>query len=211
MISEDGKSLQVSQKDPLGRGLLWEQDLSFLVVYPDGGTEDVQVSFGKEQASCLKELKRQASEGCFVMPNADGKGYGFFRLLEKDAKACLGNLPACKDEVLRGSLLITLYENLLNRTIPAELYMEAMLDYLPTENNSLLFSAALGYIGNCQRFYLADPEKLELVLWRIVTMAEQSQQRLQAFRQYRSIARSPEAVGKLYALWKDQKRLLDVR
>lgn len=139
------------------------------------------------------------------MPNADGKGYGFFRLLEKDAKACLGNLPACKDEVLRGSLLITLYENLLNRTIPAELYMEAMLDYLPTENNSLLFSAALGYIGNCQRFYLADPEKLELVLWRIVTMAEQSQQRLQAFRQYRSIARSPEAVGKLYALWKDQK------
>jgi len=29
--------------------------------------------------------------------------------------------------------------------------------------------------------------------------------RLQAFRQYRSIARSPEAVGKLYALWKDQK------
>ncbi|MCS2917257.1 hypothetical protein NXW71_01995 [Parabacteroides merdae] len=124
----------------------------------------MQVSFGKEQASCLKELKRQASEGCFVMPNADGKGYGFFRLLEKDAKACLGNLPACKDEVLRGSLLITLYENLLNRTIPAELYMEAMLDYLPTENNSLLFSAALGYIGNCQRFYLADPEKLELVL-----------------------------------------------
>lgn len=117
VISEDGKSLQVSQKDPLGRGLLWEQDLSFLVVYPDGGTEDVQVSFGKEQASCLKELKRQASEGCFVMPNADGKGYGFFRLLEKDAKACLGNLPACKDEVLRGSLLITLYENLLNRTI----------------------------------------------------------------------------------------------
>lgn len=112
------------------------------------------------------------------MPNADGKGYGFFRLLEKDAKACLANLPACKDEVLRGSLLITLYENLLNRTIPAELYMEAMLDYLPTENNSLLFSAALGYTGNCQRLYLADPERLEQVLWQIVTTAEQPQQRL---------------------------------
>ena len=80
VISEDGKSLQVSQKDPLGRGLLWEQDLSFLVVYPDGGTEDVQVSFGKEQASCLKELKRQASEGCFVMPNADGKGLSLIHI-----------------------------------------------------------------------------------------------------------------------------------
>lgn len=79
------------------------------------------------------------------MPNARmAKDMVSSCLLEKDAKACLGNLPACKDEVLRGSLLITLYENLLNRTIPAELYMEAMLDYLPTENNSLLFSAALG-------------------------------------------------------------------
>lgn len=29
VISEDGKSLQVSQKDPLGRGLLWEQGLVF--------------------------------------------------------------------------------------------------------------------------------------------------------------------------------------
>jgi len=77
------------------------------------------------------------------------------------------------------------------------------LDYLPGETNFLLFSAALGYIGNCQRLYPSDPEKLEQVLWRIVTTAEQPQRRLQAFRQYRSIARSPEAVRRLYALWKD--------
>ena len=127
-VITEGKTLLVQQKDPLRRGLLWQQDLSFLIVYPDGGTEDLQVSFEKEAMFCFKDLKRPAGEGSFVIPNADGKGYGFFRLFEKDAKACLAYLPACKDEVLRGSLLITLYENLLNRTIPAELYMEAMLD-----------------------------------------------------------------------------------
>lgn len=202
---EAGKKLYVEQSDPLGRGLLREQDLSFLIVHSDGETEEVQATFAKNERLKFVDLKRQAGEGSFVIPNADGKGYGFFRLLEKDTKACLAYLPACKDEVLRGSLLITLYENLLNRTISSESYMEAMLDYLPGENNSLLFSAALGYIGNCQRLYPSDPKKLEQVLWRIVTTAEQPQRRLQAFRQYRSIARSPEAVGRLYALWKDGK------
>lgn len=202
---EAGKKLYVEQSDPLGRGLLWEQDLSFLIVHSEGETEEVQATFAKNERLKFVDLKRQAGEGSFVIPNADGKGYGFFRLLEKDTKACLAYLPACKDEVLRGSLLITLYENLLNRTISSESYMEAMLDYLPGENNSLLFSAALGYIGNCQRLYPSDPKKLEQVLWRIVTTAEQPQRRLQAFRQYRSIARSPEAVGRLYALWKDGK------
>lgn len=202
---EAGKKLYVEQSDPLGRGLLWEQDLSFLIVHSDGETEEVQATFAKNERLKFVDLKRQAGEGSFVIPNADGKGYGFFRLFEKDTKACLAYLPACKDEVLRGSLLITLYENLLNRTISSESYMEAMLDYLPGENNSLLFSAALGYIGNCQRLYPSDPKKLEQVLWRIVTTAEQPQRRLQAFRQYRSIARSPEAVGRLYALWKDGK------
>ena len=38
-----------------------------------------------------------------------------------------------------------------------------------------------------------------------MTTAEQPQYRLQAFRQYRSIARSPEAVDRLYALWQDRK------
>ncbi|WP_298549411.1 M1 family aminopeptidase [uncultured Parabacteroides sp.] len=202
---EAGKKLYVEQSDPFGRGLLWEQDLSFLIVHPDKETEEVQVKFAKGKRLRFVDLKRKAGTGSFVIPNADGKGYGFFRLFEKDAKACLSYLPDCKDEVLRGSLLITLYENLLNRTISSESYMEAMLDYLPGETNSLLFSAALGYIGNCQRLYPADPEKTEQVLWKIVTTAEQPQRRLQAFRLYRSIARTREAVGKLYALWKDRK------
>ena len=128
---EAGKKLYVEQSDPLGRGLLWEQDLSFLIVHPDGETEEVQATFAKDERLKFVDLKRQAGEGSFVIPNADGKGYGFFRLLEKDTKACLAYLPVCKDEVLRGSLLITLYENLLNRTISSESYMEAMLDYLP--------------------------------------------------------------------------------
>ena len=61
-VITEGKTLLVQQKDPLRRGLLWQQDLSFLIVYPDGGTEDLQVSFEKEAMFCFKDLKRPAGE-----------------------------------------------------------------------------------------------------------------------------------------------------
>ena len=204
-VSIVGDSLVVSQKDPFGRGLNWPQDLTYLIVPKTGEPEEISVSFGRNSNSIRKKLKTVPEEGSFIIPNTDGKGYGFFRLNEADAKACAAYLSVCENELLRGSLLITLYENLLNRTISPESYMEAMLNYLPKEDNSLLFSAALGYIGNCQRLFPADTALLEKTLGQIVATSSVPQHRLQAFRSYRSIAESPEAIAALYDLWKKQQ------
>ena len=204
-VSIVGDSLVVSQKDPFGRGLNWPQDLTYLIVPKTGEPEEISVSFGRNSNSIRKKLKTVPEEGSFIIPNTDGKGYGFFRLNEADAKACAAYLSVCENELLRGSLLITLYENLLNRTISPESYMEAMLNYLPKEDNSLLFSAALGYIGNCQRLFPTDAAPLEKTLGQIVATSSVPQHRLQAFRSYRSIAESPEAIAALYDLWKKQQ------
>ena len=80
-----------------------------------------------------------------------------------------------------------------------------MLNYLPKEDNSLLFSAALSYIGNCQRLYPAETEALEKTLWQIVTTSSVPQHRLQAFRSYRSLAKSPDAITTLYNIWKKEQ------
>ncbi|WP_289006945.1 M1 family aminopeptidase [uncultured Parabacteroides sp.] len=200
-----GDSLVVSQNDPFDRGLNWPQDLSFRIVPKNRDPEEISVSLGRNSNSFRKKLKRLPQEGSFIVPNIDGKGYGFFRLSEADAEACAAYLPVCKEELLRGSIQVTLYENLLNRTISPASYMEAMLKYLPEENNSLLFSAALGYIGNCQRLYQTDVAPLEKTLWQIVTTSSVPQHRLQAFRSYRSLAKSPESVAALYAIWKKEQ------
>lgn len=201
----EGDSLVVTQNDPFNRGLNWPQDLSFQVVFPKGDAEEISVSFEGNSNSIREKLKTRPEEGCFIIPNIDGKGYGFFSLNEADARACLSYLSVCDNEQQRGSLLITLYENLLNQTISPESYMEAMLKYLPKENNSLLFSAALRYIGNCQRLYPTDVVTLENTLWQIVTIDSEPQHRLQAFRSYRSLAKSPAAIARLYDLWKNEQ------
>lgn len=199
-----GDSLIVTQSDPWGRGLCWPQVVTYAVVCGSDAYR-VSVPLASDSNSIGIQLDFHAHADAVCIPNADGTGYGFFRVDEKKADGLLSVLKNHPDEVLRGSLLITLYENLLNGAIPSAWYMDAMLDYLPGEKNSLLFAAALGYIGNCQRLYPSDPEKLEQVLWQIVEKAEQPQHRLQAFRQYRTVARSPQAIARLYALWKEQK------
>ena len=64
---------------------------------------------------------------------------------------------------------------------------------------------ALSYLGDCQRIFPSDSRPLEQVLWKIVTTNPVSQHRLQAFRLYRSIADSEEAVQRLYTLWQERK------
>lgn len=200
-----GDSLVVSQTDPFKRGLNWPQDLSFLIVSKTGDAEEISISFEGNSNSIRRKLKMHPEADSFVIPNIDGKGYGFFRLNRADAEGCAAYLSACKNELLRGSILITLYENLLNQTIAPDFYMEAMMRYLPQENNSLLFFDALRYIGNCQRLYPTDTRPLEELLWQIVTTSSVAQHRLQAFRLYRSISESPEAVTRLYELWRKEK------
>lgn len=201
----EGDSLLITQTDSKGRGLCWPQTITYLIA-SETAADTITIALPSDSNSIGREIKFPRQENSILIPNVDGTSYGFFRITDrKEAAGWVSVLKRTQDEVLRGSLLISLYENLLNRTIPADWYMDAMLDYLPMEKNPLLFSAALGYIGNCQHIYPVQPEKLEAVLWTLITTAEQPQQRLLAFRYYRSIARTPEAVQRLYRLWKEQQ------
>lgn len=199
-----GDSLLVSQQDTWGRGLLWPQTVSYLLQSAHH-SDTISVSFDGSSASIGKQIKIRPNTTYTLVPNADGTSYGFFRITPEEAEGLLSVLKSSEDEVVRGSIQITLYENLLNRAIPSDWYMNAMLDYLPGETNSLLFSSALGYIGVCQRLYPIDAKKPEQTLWQLVVAAANPAHRLQAFRLYRSVADSPEAIARLYKLWKEEQ------
>lgn len=200
----EGDSLIVRQRDGWGRNISWPQTISYQL-YSGNHLDTISVSLHRNLSFTSMKLEFQCSETHVLVPNADGSAYGFFRIDEKDRNGLMEVLKNSKDEVVRGSLLITLYENLLNRTISSDGYLNSMLDYLPGEENPLLFSSALGYIGGCQRLYPGDIRKVEDTLWKIVATSGNPQFRLQAFRSYVSLAESSDAVERLYAIWKDQK------
>ena len=200
---KDGE-LVVEQRDPLGRGLKWPQELTYRVICGTD-SEEIPVSLEGNSDSFRMKLSFLPNGNCVILPNTNGRGYGFFKITEGESSGLWSVLRLSEDEVLKGSLLITLYENLRWKTISPQGFRDEMLAYLTNESNSLLFSMALSYLGDCQRIFPSDSRPLEEALWRIVTTNPVSQHRLQAFRLYRSIADSEEAVQRLYTLWQERK------
>jgi aminopeptidase N len=176
VTSVENDSVVFTQSDPWQRGITWQQDIAFV------RTPEV------------------------IIPNSDGSAYGFFLLTEDEAKKLISCLDTCTNEVVRGSILMTLYENVLNRAIQPDWYITQMIEHLSIEKNPLLFSLTLEYINSCRRLYhTTHPALVEQALWKLMTTALPPQYSLQVFRQYRNIAQTSEAIHRLYSIWKEQK------
>lgn len=200
-----GNRLRVEESDPWERGLVWPQQLKYRIC-EGNKTEDVVLEIGDTSRVLTVELN-QKYDSPVILPNIDGRGYGFFELNPKDVQGAFACLDTTTDDMLKGSLLITLHENLQNRTLKAEPFLQALIAYAKQEKNDLLYSMALGYISPAVRFLPARPDGLEHALWQLVTGGITPGRRLQAFRQYVSLAESEQAAAQLYQIW--EKRELE--
>ncbi|MCC8153745.1 MAG: hypothetical protein LIP01_05720 [Tannerellaceae bacterium] len=182
---------------------MWPQELTYTVYNGNKNTE-VTITFDeKEKPFPIPEEFKNNIQA--ILPNTNGKGYGFFHLNQQDAEYSIRELQTTQDEVLKGSLLITLHENLLHGTISPEWFTEKLLDYIQQEENTLLFSTALSYTGNCLRLYPVQSSLVETKLWETILTNSNEQHRLQAFRLYSSVTHSEAAIQKLYEVWAKQK------
>jgi len=188
-------TILVEQSDPFNRGIRWEQPLKF------------------EMA------------GKFVIPNTDGCGYGYFKLDSLTSDFILNSLsnyssgknkelPLLDDVVTRGSLLITLYENLLNGTIAPDKFAWAMYEYLPREENTLLFTRAIGYLSATYTKYLCKNganEELEQNLWNLIENNKNVQHKTLALRVFMDVVNSEKGVERLFSLWSKPESLRSVK
>ena len=206
-----GNRLVVKQTDEWNRGVIWPQKLSYIIAVNDK-EETVAADFVDKQTTAEIPLNWKDDElkSAIILPNTDGKGYGLFLLTDEQQSFIWdklhghqGNNP--DDEVLRGSLLINLYENLRHGSINAGTYQKHLINYLTEEQNPLLYTLGLGYLSNCAKWYETDTKTIEEGLWKLATTHPETSYRLQAFRYYSSLAKSTESVNRLYKIWKDQK------
>jgi len=188
-------TILLEQSDPFNRGIRWEQPLKF------------------EMA------------GKFIIPNTDGCGYGYFQLdsltsdfilnsLSNYSSGKNAELPLLNDVVTRGSLLITLYENLLNGTILPDKFARAMYEYLPQEENTLLFTRAIGYLSATYTKYLCKNganEELEQNLWNLIENNKNVQHKTLALRVFMDVVNSAKGVERLFSLWSKPESLSSVK
>jgi aminopeptidase N len=108
---------------------------------------------------------------------------------------------------VRLSALIMLNENMLNLSVAPEDFLQAMIRYIPQEANHQLFALALGYADGCFGLFFNEKPSLDLekALWNMAESDPRPERRSLALRIYCSVARTPEALDRLYSLWDDEK------
>ena len=192
--------LRVRQEDPLGRGLVWEQPLTLLAL-GDGAADTIRIMIdSRETVLPLPAGTRH------ILPNADALAYGYFPLDRHTADYVMKHLSDFPDTKIRLGALITLNENLLDLAVAPEYFLQAMIHYLPREENHQLFALALGYAGRCfSLFFNEKPSPdLEKALWNMAENDPRPERRSLALRAYCAAARTPEALERVWSLWNDE-------
>ena len=187
--------LEIRQKDPLHRGLLWPQRFQITFV----GTENtsVEVDLSNESFALTVPIGTEA-----ILPNTDGRGYGLFIPDEESKKWLLEHWQETVDDTSRQALLMLLYENYQARLITDHEWLDAIWNGLNTEKNVLIASTLCGYLGEPMR--KAGNDEKEQQLWEWTEKHPLASCRLQLLRSLISNARSSESIEKLHRLWENQ-------
>jgi aminopeptidase N len=137
-------SLAFTQRDPIdARGLVWTQPLKVAIAHRSGIFE-TPVPLRAERAAV--EIPPGGSTAPrYVLPNADGVAYGNFILDPGSREHLLANLPAIDDDLRRGVVTVTLWEEMLDGRVPAERMLATLMGALPAESDELTLQRMLGY------------------------------------------------------------------
>ena len=187
--------LEIRQRDPLNRGLIWPQH--FQITFIGDEITTVEVDLSQETYALTVPLNTKA-----ILPNTDERGYGLFIPDEQSRAWLLAHWQEMTDDTARQSLLMLLYENYQHRLITDKEWINALLNGLKTEKNALIASTLCGYLsGPMQK--LKD-EKLEETIWLWTEKHPIASCRLQLIRCLISNASALQSIDKLYQLWEKQ-------
>jgi len=196
-------TVTLEESDPLGRGLVWPEQLDVAIGYA-GHVDHTRVDL---KGRAVVTLPAGATP-LWVLPTGGGLGYGDFVLDAADLEALAAALPTMPDPLLRGAALVLLWESMLESRIGPDRLATVLFAALPKETDELNTNEMLDDASTLfWRFTAADDRvdlgpKLETMLQAGLDHASSTSQKAAWFAALRSVATTPEAVGWLEKVWR---------
>jgi aminopeptidase N len=202
--SSGGVAVSIETDDPQNRILMWQQELDVAIGYP-GRVDHKRIRLsGRDTLN----LDPRAGTPLWILPTGAGLGYGDFVLETANIDAIATALPQAADPLLRGSMLVTLWESMLEgRIAPAKLNA-VLFAALPKEKDELNTNQMLGYERALfWRFTAADDRvalapKLETLLRSGLERATTTSQKAAWFGALRSVALTEPTLEWLANVWR---------
>jgi aminopeptidase N len=203
-------SLTLTQRDPLGRNLVWPQRLQVAIGFP-GRVEQLPVKMSRAITD-VAEAKAMPRP-LFVIPNSGALGYGLFQLDAATLRYLLDHIEEVPDPLTRGSAWVDLWENLLEgRVKPAEL-LDLALRALPRETDEQNTQRILSYLSRAVWHELSAAQRtarapqLEAALRRGLAEAHTASQKSAWFSTFRDIVLTRDGLAFLERVWRRQEKI----
>jgi aminopeptidase N len=210
-------------RDPAGRGRVWPQRtvvaaLDSGAVEPPRGLASmaapaVPPPLSTEPVTLAGEaVTLPAAPGTdVVLPNADGVGYGLFRLDPRSRQRLVEGLEELPDALHRAVAWLDLWEMMLEGEVEPVALMETGLRVVARESDELVAQQVLGDLTELFWRYL-DPDtrlasaaRLEGLLWNRVEAADGASAKAAYFNAWRSTATTPAAVQRMREVWSGER------
>ena len=198
-FSIEGDSLVVNQSDPYNRGLCWPQSFKVAVIGKDakemwGRMKEIEVTLSGKM-----EVVPLDMEASYILPNCDGRGYGYFHYPAASLEWILENWFRIGNETCRQAQLMNLYEAFQHGEIDADTWLNSLITGLPYEKNALIASTVCSYIG--VPLVEAGNSSVEIGLMEMAEAHPLKSCRQQLLRALISAASEESVCKRLYDIW----------
>ncbi|TLV03535.1 M1 family aminopeptidase [Dyadobacter luticola] len=172
-----------------------------------------------EQPLVLKDISENGQQ--IVFPNADGTGYGYFKMDTASKDYFIKNYSKkdslFENPVFRGAMLVNVWEGLLRDGNPdPEQLISNVLNTLEKEQNPLLVDYLLGNLQTAWWTFLDEDQRaahqhdVESKLWELLNKTKDKGVKTSYFRSFKSLALSDDGWQKMESLWNDKLVIRDL-
>jgi aminopeptidase N len=202
----DGRiaSLAFSQTDTWKRGRVWPQQLRVTVGLPDG-PRTLDVVLNGARAVAAEAAGWPAPH--YVLPNGGGWAYGGFVLDARTRDYLATNVAAIGDVLTRGAAWVTLWDALLDGTVPATTFVDTAIAAVAKEPDEQSRARILGYLGAAWWRFLPSAERsarvarVEATLRAGLDAGTTASQKSAWFGALRRVAATPDTLAWLTRVW----------
>ncbi len=170
-----------------------------------GKREDITVDI--QNANFSIPLSQEYS---YIIPNADGMGYGYFPLSDES----ISLIPALEDPILRASAYLNLYESVLNNEYSPIQAITIFKEGLTVETEQQITSRLLGMVSSIYWRYLRESEREEIATeWESFILDKWESTETQGdkstwYSSYIGMAISEAAAKNIEKWWREEKPVL---
>jgi aminopeptidase N len=211
-MTADGRlaSIDLTQRDPFGRSLVWPQRMRIAIGYP-GSVREVPVYL--TQATITVPDAKGLARPLYVLPSGAGLGYGLFLLDPASRDYLLNHIEDVPDALTRGAAWVTLWDNLLEAQVAPSAFADAAMRALSRETDEQNTQRVLSYLTRTFWRFLPPDERtrrgpgLEAMLRTGLERARTQSQKAAWFNTYRDVVLSREGVAWLDRVWRRDEKV----